>query len=329
MTLADYRKLAGIETGRAVQVQAQAQLSASPPAAPSDGIPTLTPEQFAVLTGQPLPSAGATEAVQPQPTDLSAPASDSALGDASAGGIPLTSDTFGPSEAGIAGVPSESADGVPAVDPALVDDASGTLPENTAATDTATAESGDPADTGAAEETDGRIVWLTSYPDREEQKQIAAQGKTWRLKETPGARELFLGPDGKFGWDDFIDIINPLQHIPVVAQVYRAVTGDEAYALSNFIGAAPFGPLSVANAVVDTVIRGQTGRDAGTDLAAQVLGIDRREPEEANLKLAMDANDQAASAAPAAETGPVQVAELTPAMINSAWTRDMAGVTRD
>jgi hypothetical protein len=176
------------------------------------------------------------------------------------------------------------------------------------------------------------MVWFDTMPDREEQRQVAAQGKTWRLKETPGAKELFLGPDGKFGWDDFVDIINPLQHIPVVAQIYRAVTGDQAYGLSAFVGALPFGPLSVASAIVDTVVRAQTGRDAGTDMAASMLGIDNRTPEEANLHL-VDGTDQTAAAtspmtdSSTSRTAATQVATAQ-APAESAWTRESADSSR-
>jgi hypothetical protein len=205
----------------------------------------------------------------------------------------------------------ELADGVPLQTPAA---------EMDAEPDAATAD---------AAKTDSRVVLLDTYPDRDEQRAFAAQGKSWRMKETPGARELFLGPDGEFGWDDFVDIINPLQHIPVVAQIYRAVTGDQAYGLSTFIGAAPFGPLSLASAVVDTVIRSQTGRDAGTDMAAMILGIDNRTPEEADLRLSPGYADQPDMAA--ADSAAIQVADasLQPARTEQAWTHDTAGIGRD
>jgi hypothetical protein len=205
-------------------------------------------------------------------------------------------------------VPAESVDGVPV-----------TAPEDTAETPPA-------EDTASA---NSRVVLLDHVPDREEQRIITAHGKSWSVKETPGARELFLGPDGKFGWDDFVDIINPLQHIPVVAQIYRAVTGDQAYGLSAFIGAAPFGALSIASAVVDTVIRAQTGRDAGTDMAARIFGIDNRTPEEADLHLGQSGEPQLAETG---STANVQVADASSAQqltANAGWTRDGAGISRD
>jgi hypothetical protein len=39
------------------------------------------------------------------------------------------------------------------------------------------------------------------------------RGAPWRVEEDPRAAR-FTGEDGEFGFDDFIDLINPLQHIP-------------------------------------------------------------------------------------------------------------------
>lgn len=282
MSLADYRKLAGIQ---APPVQTPAPAPA--PTAASDGIPTLSLAQFAALTGMEIPN-------EAPPVGENGVALATGPVEAPPEPDPLASDET---------TPEGIADGVP-VSP-------GETPESTPE-----------GQNGGSK--DGRLVLLDTYPDREEQKSLAAQGKHWRMKDTPGAKELFLGPDGEFGWDDFVDIINPLQHIPVVAQIYRAVTGDQAYGLSNFIGALPFGPISVAGAIVDTVVRSQTGRDAGTDMAAAVLGIDNRTPEEADLHLATgDTTQMASSAAPGGGEGQVQVASLPTAP--GAWTRDSIG----
>ena len=54
-----------------------------------------------------------------------------------------------------------------------------------------------------------------------------------------GDNEAFqaFGEDG-FTFADFIDIINPLQHIPVVATIYRAMTGDDIDPGSRVAGGA-------------------------------------------------------------------------------------------
>lgn len=309
MTLSDYRKLAGNEVASGATIPAGPPIPAVQPnptlaAPPGDGIPTLSLEQFAALTGMSLPESVPDQPPAPldgmgEPQGLDQPLAAGAVETADAGALPA--DTAAPVDADM----PDMADGVPIMPPVAETDSPARSPNS-------------------------RVELVDSVPDREEQHRLAAHGKTWRLKETPGAKELFLGPDGEFGWDDFIDIINPLQHIPVVAQIYRAVTGDQAYGLSAFIGAAPFGPLSLASAVADTVIRAQTGRDAGTDFAARVLGIDNRTPEEADLHLGRDGQDQMAASGDG--TAPVQVADATFAQAAASadsWTRDGAGVARD
>lgn len=282
LTLDDYRKLAGAPVS--ARTTAPAAAGAAPP---SDGIPSLSAEQFAVLTGISVPEPA---------LDIPLPAGDSGqipsaapaepaslAGKGSVVGAPFemvppeiaTQTATTEDVPGEVGMPETGADGVPVIDSA---------PELAPIEVEAKAEDADP-----------RVVWFDAMPDREERRMLEASGKKWRLRETPGANELFLGPDGKFGWDDALDIINPLQHIPVVAQIYRAVTGDQAYGLSQFAGAIPFGPVSIISAVIDTVVRSETGRDAGTDIAAAILGIDNRTPEEANLHLAMPASQNLAA----------------------------------
>jgi len=47
--------------------------------------------------------------------------------------------------------------------------------------------------------------------------------------------------DSSFGFNDIIDIINPLQHIPVVSSLYQSLTGDTIGAVAQIIGGAAFG----------------------------------------------------------------------------------------
>jgi hypothetical protein len=288
MSLADYRKLAGIQSAPAPAPEPAA--APAPVTTANDGIPTLSLAQFAALTGMEIPA--------------EAPAT---VPNSTATGVPLS---------------AGSVEAAPEPDPLATEEAAAAPPAGEV--DGVPVSPGETSESAQEGSKDDRLVLLDTYPDREEQRSLAAQGKHWRMKDTPGARELFMGPDGEFGWDDFVDIINPLQHIPVVAQVYRAVTGDQAYGLSNFIGALPFGPISVASAIADTVVRAQSGRDAGTDMAAAVLGVDNRTPEEADLHLATGDTTQMASTTPSGAEGEVQVAAL-PTDTGGAWTRDSIG----
>ncbi|WP_417674570.1 hypothetical protein [Roseibium sp.] len=44
-----------------------------------------------------------------------------------------------------------------------------------------------------------------------------------------------------FGFKDFLDVINPLQHIPGVSELYRAMTGDEISDGARYSGNALYG----------------------------------------------------------------------------------------
>ena len=83
-----------------------------------------------------------------------------------------------------------------------------------------------------------------------------------------------FGEDG-FGLDDFVDIINPLQHLPIVSTAYRALTGDEMSAGSRVAGGALFGgPVGLANALLNGAVEAETGRDVGGTMMAALFGDD-------------------------------------------------------
>lgn len=81
--------------------------------------------------------------------------------------------------------------------------------------------------------------------------------------------------DEGFTFFDFLDVINPLQHIPVVNTIYREMTGDEIKAPAKMIGSAILGgPVGLAVAMVDTVIEDSTGKDMGGHAMALFKGED-------------------------------------------------------
>lgn len=107
-------------------------------------------------------------------------------------------------------------------------------------------------------------------------------GQKWRVVESEKSRALFLGPDGEFGWDDFLDLINPLQHIPFVNMAYRAVTGDEIYGAARMVDVA-FGPLAGASTAVDLAFRDVTGESMAENAIAAVFGTGEAAPGEEPL----------------------------------------------
>ncbi len=82
-----------------------------------------------------------------------------------------------------------------------------------------------------------------------------------------------FGKDG-FTFGDFLDIINPLQHIPIVSSVYRAMTGDKIDPGARLVGGGLFGgPIGLAASIVSGIVEESTGKDPG-EHALAALGID-------------------------------------------------------
>ena len=76
------------------------------------------------------------------------------------------------------------------------------------------------------------------------------------------------GGDG-FGFNDFLDLINPLQHVPGVSTLYRAVTGDAIADEARFIGHIVYGgPLGLIAATAETLATDRDGRGLSENLAA-------------------------------------------------------------
>ena len=91
------------------------------------------------------------------------------------------------------------------------------------------------------------------------------------------ADEDGFGDDG-FGFDDFLDIINPLQHIPGISSLYREITGDELSPGACNIGGMIYGgAIGLAVSVVNSAIEDATGKDVG----AHVISLFSTDEEDA------------------------------------------------
>lgn len=91
-----------------------------------------------------------------------------------------------------------------------------------------------------------------------------------------------------------LDVINPLQHLPVISTIYRHITGDEISPVARIAGGALFGgPVGLAMGVVNAAVVGNTGKDVGQTV----------------LAMAFDGDKQKMPAAPPTETAaPVMIA---------------------
>jgi hypothetical protein len=270
----------------------------------SSNIPTLSPAQFAALVGgenanpglaaAPVEApAGDPQAVAAAQTQLQTQAraavpmvpSLKLSGTANRNALPATSsqtaDAAGKTDTDAPTI-TRGANAQLAAAPAA--DSMPTITRKGAATlEASAAESAEekPADSKSetASKGDPNVIHLKSPPDKDQIKEFRMRNKRWVVDETPGARQLFFGADGEFGWDDFLDVINPLQHIPIIAQVYRAVTGDEINGAANLIGAIPFGPLGgvgLIGTVAELAVKDTTGDDIGGNLQAMLFGRDEK-----------------------------------------------------
>jgi hypothetical protein len=102
---------------------------------------------------------------------------------------------------------------------------------------------------------------------------------------------------------DLLDVVNPLQHLPIISTIYRELTGDEIHGTARIMGGALYGGVvglvsGIANAVIDEA----TGKDIGEHAIELAFG----DSDEADGLDEVDAvvAAQAAPADPAAPAAP-------------------------
>ena len=80
----------------------------------------------------------------------------------------------------------------------------------------------------------------------------------------------FFGKGG-FSFKSLVDIINPLQQLPIISTAYRELTGDTISTGSKLVGGALFGGgIGFALAIANEIVSGSTGKDIGGNLFAAV-----------------------------------------------------------
>jgi hypothetical protein len=104
--------------------------------------------------------------------------------------------------------------------------------------------------------------------------QLAANTQAMRQAAAkPGAATPGAQTGGGFSFNtafhDLLDIINPLQHLPVVGTLYRAITGDKIGTVEKIAGDALYGGLwGAVSSVADTAFEAVTGKDFGSTVLA-------------------------------------------------------------
>ncbi len=93
---------------------------------------------------------------------------------------------------------------------------------------------------------------------------------SWHMEGDKVVNDEFFSD---FSFWDALDVINPLQHLPIVGAIYRELTGDELKAGPALAGGFLFGgPAGLAGAAVNVVVDKMTGKDMGAHLIALATG---------------------------------------------------------
>jgi len=121
---------------------------------------------------------------------------------------------------------------------------------------------------------------------------------------------------GEMSFLDFLDVVNPLQHIPVVGTIYRSLTGDTIKPAQQVMGGMLYGgPLGAVTSMFGAVVEQSTGKSIeGHAMAA--LGFD--DPNNHGIAVAQ--------AAPAAKAAPAAVAAAPVSPAPSAQTGTQAAM---
>ncbi|HUL08927.1 MAG TPA: hypothetical protein VLV76_21535 [Candidatus Acidoferrum sp.] len=105
-------------------------------------------------------------------------------------------------------------------------------------------------------------------------------------------------PPQDFTFDDFLDIINPLQHLPVVSMIYRAITGDKIKPAMRILGDIGYGgPTGFMGACAEVLFEAIFGDDVGGTAISWLTG-DGDKAENKTSETAADPSVQLASTDP-------------------------------
>jgi hypothetical protein len=122
---------------------------------------------------------------------------------------------------------------------------------------------------------------------------------------------ITTGADGKSFFDNLLDVVNPLEHLPIVSTIYNAITGNKSGDLEKVAGDTLYGGLiGLASSVVDLAFEKITGKDFGDTMLAAV-GIDDGSSGDKNTALA--ANTAKTNDAEVAQTAALNATSLTKA----------------
>src|SRR5580692_12370590 len=79
--------------------------------------------------------------------------------------------------------------------------------------------------------------------------------------------------DWDFSFHNLLDIINPLEHLPIIGTIYRAITHTHIGVPERIAGDALYGGLwGAVSGVADAAFEAVTGKDFGSTVLALFTG---------------------------------------------------------
>jgi hypothetical protein len=105
----------------------------------------------------------------------------------------------------------------------------------------------------------------------------------WMRRNT-GAWTPHAGPDGqvqyndpswqerRYSFRDVLESVNPIQHLPVVGQMYREATGTQLHPIARMAAGIAGGPVGAASAFANMALEGATGRDVSGHVLDRLAG---------------------------------------------------------
>lgn len=105
-----------------------------------------------------------------------------------------------------------------------------------------------------------------------------------------------------FQFHDLLDVVNPLQHLPVVSSIYRWITGDGIGNLPRVVGDALYGgPIGFVTGLLGVLVKEESGKDIGENVIAALASGSDSAPTGSTQAAAPAAEPAAA----ATDTGPL------------------------
>lgn len=166
-----------------------------------------------------------------------------------------------------------------------------------------------------------------SYPDTHAAEEHSI-GYRDPMTTAPDASD---GTEMSFG--DFVDIINPLQHIPVIAPIYRAITGDqitqEARSVGGFLYGGPIGMILTGVQMMAEDAAGTTPEKAIASLfGSETTAKAETATQNANKDAAAESGTPSSVAAAATGAAPTATLAQRNGAAMQDLARDLRGLTK-